>query len=180
VTAAGIELSEYVILGLGGRGMWRQHAEDTAAVLNQIEPNFIRVRTLTLRDRMPLKDDVLAGSFMRSSDDEIVAEEKLLLENLDCHARFVSDHITNLLMEVEGQLPEDKLHMLASVARYQALSAAEQQNFRIGRRCGVYADLEDRLLPDRHQAAENYVARFSRGDDGVPEEVIQRLMERFI
>ena len=180
VTAAGIELSEYVILGLGGSGMWRQHALDTAAVLNQIEPDFIRVRTLTLRDRMPLKDDVEAGRFVRLSDDEIVAEEKLLLEHLDCRARFVSDHITNLLMEVEGQLPEEKPRMLAAVARYQALSDTDRQNFRVGRRCGVYANLDDMLLPGRHEAAENYVARFSRGADGVPEEVTQRLMERFI
>jgi len=180
VMAAGIELSEYVILGLGGHDMSRGHALDTAAVLNRINPDFIRARTLTLRDRMPLKDDVTAGTFVRLSDDEIIAEEKLLLENLDCRARFVSDHITNLLMEIEGQLPEDKPRLLAAVARYQALSAAEQQNFRVGRRCGIYAHLDDMLLPGRYETAENYVARFTRDGDGVPEAVTQRLMERFI
>ena len=83
-------------------------------------------------------------------------------------------------MEIEGQLPEDKPRLLAAVARYQALSAAEQQNFRVGRRCGIYAHLDDMLLPGRYETAENYVARFTRDGDGVPEAVTQRLMERFI
>jgi radical SAM superfamily enzyme YgiQ (UPF0313 family) len=43
VKASGISLSEYVILGLGGKEMWREHAVETAKVLNQINPDFIRV-----------------------------------------------------------------------------------------------------------------------------------------
>jgi len=54
VKESGIFLSEYVILGLGGRGMWREHAAETARVLNQINPDFIRVRTLKVLKTMPL------------------------------------------------------------------------------------------------------------------------------
>ena len=52
VKESGISLSEYVILGLGGKGMWREHAIETAKVLNQINPDFIRVRTLKVLKTM--------------------------------------------------------------------------------------------------------------------------------
>ena len=54
VMASGISLSEYVILGLGGRKMWREHAVQSARVLSEINPDFIRVRTLSVNKRMPL------------------------------------------------------------------------------------------------------------------------------
>ena len=46
VVESGISLCEYVILGLGGKAMWREHAAETARVLNEIDPDFIRFRTL--------------------------------------------------------------------------------------------------------------------------------------
>ncbi|TET26202.1 MAG: radical SAM protein, partial [Dehalococcoidia bacterium] len=103
VVASGISLCEYVVLGLGGRKMGRQHAIQTAKVLNEIDPDFIRVRTLAINSRMPLHSEVKNGNFIRQTDEEIVAEEKLLIENLDCRSNYVSDHITNLLQEVEGR-----------------------------------------------------------------------------
>jgi len=39
---AGMELSEYVMPGLGGQEMWKEHAIETARVLNKINPHFIR------------------------------------------------------------------------------------------------------------------------------------------
>ncbi len=180
VVAAGIELSEYVILGLGGEALWRQHARNTAAVLNRIGPDFIRVRTLTLKDNMPLGEDTASGSFRRLGDDGIIAEEKMLLENLDCTARFVSDHITNLLMELEGQLPGDRGIMLGTIARYQGMSQADRENFRIGRRSGIYAYLDDMLHPDRREAAADRVRRYRGEAQTVPDDVTYRLMTRFI
>jgi radical SAM superfamily enzyme YgiQ (UPF0313 family) len=38
VKDAGIELSEYVVLGLGGKKWWREHALETAGLLNRIDP----------------------------------------------------------------------------------------------------------------------------------------------
>ena len=45
VMEAGIELSLYVILGIGGKERTRSHALETARVLNDISPDFIRLRT---------------------------------------------------------------------------------------------------------------------------------------
>ncbi len=48
VIEAGMELSEYVMPGLGGQEMWREHALETARVLNRINPHFIRLRSLRI------------------------------------------------------------------------------------------------------------------------------------
>ncbi len=46
VKKAGMELSEYVMPGLGGRALSREHALETADALNRINPDFIRLRTI--------------------------------------------------------------------------------------------------------------------------------------
>ena len=58
VVAAGISLCEYVMPGLGGTRWWREHAVETAKVLNQINPGYIRFRTLYVRQDMPLHQRV--------------------------------------------------------------------------------------------------------------------------
>jgi radical SAM superfamily enzyme len=105
VKASGISLSEYVILGLGGREMWEKHALETARVLNQIDPDFIRVRTLKVLRTMLLYQKIEKGEFTLMSDDEIVVEERVLIQHFEgIQSNFVSDHILNLLEEVEGKL----------------------------------------------------------------------------
>jgi len=88
---------------VGGKGMWREHAMETAKVLNQINPDFIRVRTLKVLKTMLLYQKIERGEFIPLNDDEMVEEERLLVEHLEgITSMFVSDHILNLLQEVEG------------------------------------------------------------------------------
>jgi len=160
VKESGISLSEYVILGLGGKGMWREHAVETARVLNQIDPDFIRVRTLKVLETMPLQEKIVKGEFVLLSDDEIVVEERLFIENLEgINSTFISDHILNLLEEVEGKLPEEKEKMLAVIDRYLALSPEEKVNFRLGRRAGVYRSTDDLSNPDLSHQVEKVLRR---------------------
>jgi hypothetical protein len=180
VVASGISLCEYVLLGMGGKKMWREHAVETAKVLNQIDPEFIRVRTLTIKEGMPLYDEVQSSAFVRLNDEEIVEEEKVLIENLDCHAYFVSDHITNLLQEIEGKLPDDKDKMLAVIALFQSLSPDERHNFRVGRRTGIYGQLDDMKDKQKHRLAERAIQKLSDDGKKVSDETIYFLMERFI
>jgi biotin synthase-like enzyme len=143
VKEAGLSLSEYVILGLGGRKMWREHALDTARVLSIIDPHFIRVRTLSMREGIPLLEKVQTGEFQPLKDDEIVREERLLLDNLDGSGYYVSDHILNLLEEVEGNLSHDKPAMIGVIDRYLDMPGEKRANFRLGRRLGFYRYLRD-------------------------------------
>ncbi|MGQ9676519.1 MAG: radical SAM protein [Chloroflexota bacterium] len=114
VKEAGISLSEYVILGMGGSRWWKQHALGTARVLNAIDPDFIRVRTLMVYPGSPLHDRVSRGEFELAPPELILREERLLIENLDVTSEFVSDHVSNYL-SINGTLPRDKTEMLAQL-----------------------------------------------------------------
>ncbi len=180
VVASGISLCEYVVLGLGGRKMWRGHATETAKVLNEINPDYIRVRTLSVNDRMPLYEDVLKGDFVRQTDEEIIEEERLMIESLECESNFVSDHITNLLQEVEGKLPQDKGKMLAVISRFQGLSPEERMHFKVGRRVGIYTYLDELNDVRRRDAVEQVIQRIAQGDTELNEDLLYGLMRGFI
>ncbi len=178
VVASGISLCEYVMLGAGGKKWWREHALETARALNQISPDYIRFRTLTIQPRMPLYNDVESGEFVRSTDEEIVEEEKVLIENLYCPAQVVSDHMINLLPEVEGRLPGDKEKMLKVIERFQALSPEERDIYKLGRRLGLINRLDEIADVNLRAQVESVMARL--GENGVGDELLFGLMERYV
>lgn len=114
IVESGISLSEYVILGLGGKDNWQEHAIETAKVLNAINPDFIRLRTLILKPGTPLYDQQIAGSFHLMTPEEILIEEQTLIENLNVTSQLVSDHISNYI-QIDGKIPEDKFTMLKRI-----------------------------------------------------------------
>ncbi len=179
VKEAGLSLSEYIILGLGGQKFWRDHALDTARVLSQIDPHYIRVRTLAVREGIPLQQDVESGEFQLLHDDDIVREERLLLENLQGTGYFVSDHILNLLEEVEGKLPEDLPHMIGVIDRYLALPDDQRANFRLGRRMGYYRRLDELKDGERYYQVEALLASLKKeGQD--PDEMLTQRRGHFL
>jgi radical SAM superfamily enzyme len=157
VIEAGMTLSEYIMPGLGGRELSQDHALETARVINAINPHFIRLRSLRIPNRAPLYEDMRSGRFTPLSDDETVREIRLLIENLsNITSTFTSDHIMNLLAEVEGTFPDDKEQMLAVIDRYFALSPEDRLLYRLGRRGGAVqrlADLENPSLKERLEHA---------------------------
>lgn len=181
VEESGISLSEYVVLGLGGKGMWREHASETAKVLNQINPDFIRVRTLKVLKTMPLYQKIETNEFVMLNDDEIVEEERLLINDLDgITSTFVSDHILNLLEEVEGKFPEEKEKMLKLIDRYLVLPKEEKDNFRLGRRAGLYRSVEDLHQPELRNQVEKLLRQIETKGPGGFEKVLSDLMESFL
>jgi hypothetical protein len=144
VKDAGMELSEYVMPGLGGQEMWREHAVETARVLNRINPHFIRLRSLRVPRRVPLHEKLADGSFTMQTDDMLAEEIKLFVETLDdITSTLTSDHIMNLLEEVSGKFPEDKEIMLDVIHNYQNLNDTDRLIFRTGRRGGTYRSIDD-------------------------------------
>ena len=142
--AAGMELSVYVIPGLGGVRLSARHAMETADVINRINPHFIRLRSLRVPERIPLFKDLQDGTFERPSDDLVIQEIRCLIENLKgISSTLTSDHILNILGDVQGIFPEDKSKMLKIIDEYEALPAEEKLIFRLGRRGGAYQSISD-------------------------------------
>ncbi len=142
--AAGLEVSEYIMPGLGGQEMWRPHAVESARVLNAINPHFIRLRSLRVPKRVPLYQKLEDGSFSMQTDDQLAEEIKLFIQSLQGITSTIrSDHIMNLLEEVSGKLPEDKDKMLDVIRRYQALPELERKIYRLRRRGGAYRSTDD-------------------------------------
>ena len=95
VMEAGMELSEYIMPGLGGRAMSRQHAENTARVLNAINPDFIRSRPFTPLSGTPLFEAYMNNKLELLSPHECLEEMKILIAGLDVTSRICFDHFRN-------------------------------------------------------------------------------------
>jgi radical SAM superfamily enzyme YgiQ (UPF0313 family) len=136
VMAAGISLSEYIMPGVGGRTLSEEHARETARLLNKVRPDFIRVRTFALHPQSPMKRMVDAGTFVPMTDEEIVAEIRLLVSCLDqMHSYFsCGDYSPNLLMQVNGYLDEKKADMLRELDKFLSLTPEQKKVYALIRR----------------------------------------------
>jgi len=107
---AGFEVSEYVMPGLGGRERWEQHAKNSALVLNEINPHFIRLRTFHLLTGTPMYERAKRGEFQIQSIEGILVEVRRFIEVLNVTSELItSDYAFNYYLGgVDGKLPEDK------------------------------------------------------------------------
>lgn len=151
VMAAGMELSEYIMPGVGGRELSRENAVDTADVLNRIRPDFIRVRTFALPPGSPMEVMAREGRFAPMNDLEIVAEIRELMGHLDempSHFRC-GDFSLNLLMHVDGYLDRDRARMLEDLDSFLSLPEADQKSYVLLQRSGHYGVHPSEML--RHE-----------------------------
>jgi radical SAM superfamily enzyme YgiQ (UPF0313 family) len=143
VKKAGIELSYFIIMGIGGRQYLEENAIETARVLNEVNPDYIRVRTIRVKPGSGLNKKVESNEFIIPSEEDMVKEQLLFLENLNVTSYYDNDHRMNLLMEVFGKLPEDKDKMIAILKKYLSLPDDEKTLFNYGVRLNVMYDLKD-------------------------------------
>jgi len=131
IKQAGIELSEYVVLGLGGTSRSTQHITGTISVLNEIDPDFIRIRTLLPKINTPLLNDVKSGRFQLLTPHEILQETYDLINGLDVTSMVLSDHYTNYI-SVQGKLPHDKQNMLDDIQNHMKRDPGSFRDIYIG------------------------------------------------
>ncbi|MCK4404458.1 MAG: radical SAM protein [candidate division Zixibacteria bacterium] len=180
VKKAGIELSEYYMPGLGGRKHLKEHALETADALNQITPDFIRMRTLAIPNHAPLFEDWQAGRFEKCTDLMVVKEILIFIENLDEITSVVkSDHILNLFQDLEGTLPQDKDHMLEILRTFLATDPERQRLYQVGRRIGVFSGLGDMENPHRMARAKKAYSQLGNATEDI-DKVTDEFMGRFI
>ena len=129
-----------------------------------------------------MRETLEKGEFVPLSDEEIVREERLFIESLEgISSRLVSDHVTNLLEEMEGKLPEEKGEMLAVLDRFLVLPPFERTVFIVGRRGLAYHRLDElQERPDQHARIERAIQQIDEEQPGGLEQVMREWMERMI
>lgn len=180
IRRSGMELSEYYMPGLGGRELLRENALETADALNQINPDFIRLRTLALPAGTPLAEEYQSGNFDKMGEVETAQELLLFLEALKgIESTIKSDHTLNLFTEVEGKLPQDKEIMTAPVRKFLELSPQQQMVFSIGRRSHRLSTLADLDDPVKYRYAEQICTELGATIDNA-DDIVDSIIKRFI
>ena len=124
--AAGFQLSEYWMPGLGGKEMWENHARNTAKVLNAINPHYVRSRPFHPWPGTPMCASVDSNELKMLTPEEQLRELKLTVEQLDVTSRVCFDHAANYWKNRQGGLlltqgyesykfPEEKPQVLALI-----------------------------------------------------------------
>jgi len=177
---AGMELSEYVMPGLGGQKLSAIHALETADALNKINPDFIRLRTLALPEGIPLYEDYRAGRFEKCPELMVTKEIYQFIENLDgITSTVISDHILNLFQEVEGKLPEDKSRMLGVLQAFLDMAPEQQCLYQVGRRLGFFSGFSDMDNPHLRKRAEQRRDKLGITPENV-DQVLTEVTKRFV
>jgi radical SAM superfamily enzyme YgiQ (UPF0313 family) len=100
----GFQLSEYWMPGLGGKALSRNHASQTARVLNAINPHYIRSRPFYPFPGTSLFQQVHNGALELLAPREQLLELKQMIEMLDVTSRVCFDHAGNYWKNRAGQL----------------------------------------------------------------------------
>lgn len=155
VRRAGMELSEYVLTGIGGEEFSSEHARETADALNQINPDFIRFRTLRILDGTELFPGSEEHRWQRPTDLVQAREILLLIQQLEgITSRIKSDHMFNLLQEIDGTLPQDKQRLIDILQTFIQLEPQQRACFQVGKRTGHFLRLSDMQIPGRRAEVE--------------------------
>lgn len=111
---AGITRSVMILNGLGGRTLWRQHAENSARLANATQPEYLA----TLVVSFPNGEERLRAGFPGwepLSQHELFVEMERFLNGLElARTVFRSDHASNWLV-LRGTLDADKARLLEQV-----------------------------------------------------------------
>lgn len=113
--AAGIKSSVMILNGLGGRNFSKQHALNSAKLMNETQPEYVS----TLVVSFPMGEERFRagfnGEYAPLEQSELFEEIRLLVANLELeHTVFRSDHASNYLV-LKGTLGEDKASILKTI-----------------------------------------------------------------
>jgi len=120
ILKAGIQLSLYIILGLGGHQYSEEHVRETARVLTEINPTIFRFRTLNISPSMPLWEDLELGRFNLLTPVENLMEEREIIANLgeNVTSQVFNDHVSNYCSIESVNIKEDRERFIKSLDSY--------------------------------------------------------------
>jgi radical SAM superfamily enzyme YgiQ (UPF0313 family) len=111
---AGLRMSAFIILGLGGVDGSHEHAKDSARVVNDIGPQFLATLTLMVGpDARAYEEKVMGGGFRLIDRKQSLQELRWFVEDLElAGCKFGTEHASNYLPITGMTLPGDKDEIL--------------------------------------------------------------------
>ncbi|MEZ9667970.1 radical SAM protein [Vibrio breoganii] len=178
---AGMKMMTFIIMGLGGKELSETHVTGTAELLNQINPEEIRVLTLAVKAGTDLDDMVQQGSFTPLTEKEMVEEQRKLISLLDgIDSQYGNFHSINLLMELNGRLPGAKQALLSTTDQFLSMNRDEQNNFILGRRIHYYTKLQDMGNKLYFDTVQQQLSKIGSTNLDAIEDVFYHLRQRMI
>ena len=89
---AGIDYWMTFLNGVAGRSHSKEHALHSAEIFSQCKPMVVGTGGLTLFPGTPLLEEAQRGEFDPLSEQEMLEELKLFVENLTCDCSFITHH----------------------------------------------------------------------------------------
>lgn len=107
--AAGMEYNLFYLLGLGGKGRWKESAEASALFFGKLAPKSIMVQTLTVFVGTPLREEELAGAFVPAAELETLRELRHFVALYEPRRRvFLHAKHSGNVVPSSGYLPDDR------------------------------------------------------------------------
>ena len=128
IRESGIEFCFYVLLGIGGAEYTKEHALETAKVINEAKPDFVRFRTIIPLPGSGIKSKFSSGELTYLSDAEIVREQYNIIKNLNVNTYIANDHVSNLV-SIEGFLLENKENFLNVLEEAMKFYSGSKRNY---------------------------------------------------
>jgi radical SAM superfamily enzyme YgiQ (UPF0313 family) len=113
--AAGMKTSVIMLLGAGGVERTREHAQETAKLITEMDPTYLSMLTLTVIPGTPLHRMQEKGRFELPPIARLLGELRTMVaESRPTNAIFRTNHASNYL-PIEGRLPRDRERIVATV-----------------------------------------------------------------
>lgn len=123
---AEIELSYYVLLGLGGKDYSEEHVEETVDVLNEVNPEFVRFRRLWVHPKCDLAREKKRGNFKEQTPEGMVYELREILKGIEFETTIEALHSNNYV-QLYGKISEQKRIMLNGIDNFLSLPCKERE-----------------------------------------------------
>ncbi len=129
---AGIDYWMTFLNGVAGRSHSREHALHSAEIFSQCKPMVVGTGGLTLFPGTPLLEEAQRGEFDPLSEQEMLEELKLFVENLTCDCSFITHHTVSganltgpnflkrknkIVAALEDELKHDDMDWMAAFRR---------------------------------------------------------------
>ncbi len=178
---AGIELSVYFMPGIGGIEFSEENARETAYVINEIDPDFVRFRTFVLKHNSEMYHMLQRGEFEECTDIQKLREIRQLISGITApNVTVVSDHIVNLIGSLGGRIGTDKEKMLSQADRVLNLPQEEQRVYQLARRHGIVEDYPQLASLPSHRLAHIRMLANQYAEAGAWEDHLNNILRNYV